>query len=621
MIEELVDYINYLRKEKPEAFKLNLNPSEGLHVFVEIDPETRKRISPLLIEEIGNDTETQKIPATKIAQYEQHLALVTMNKAVDSKKQIHSGNPLALKIRADKDLNKVRESVSGYFENAISLMVNEDDPHELQQAAHAFAKYAENEFWDDFNSHIKERFDDLAQKKYLFVYANTKSFEPEIFEKLNGRYLSTKLFNSDKFNQKDDSGQTFGVSDYLNGLNSKKPFLRHYSALFEAPGIVSESDNQAIFQFQQLQKRDIFCNPMPIFIDQEELNGEVISIVKQSGKRVSYREVFKKLFSDQSTSKDIGNYYLLYWLYGELKDIDFVSNYDHRLEQLTGKRWYIQPIVSYKSDDQPHEIKTLFDIEKFIVSPLYNNGLVVTSTKDGMKVLHFSRYFEDLEMKNFGSNRILQKAIEHRKAWFDFIYKGRLQAISPQIFKQICLTAVFDKLHEALRAEDETYIPFEIRLILNIYFSFNALFDPQNRNFNGKDMTHELPETIKNIQHFLQSDEDAMIENDLEFGFLAGQVIRYLLHQSQSGDKRNGLFDPFVKTSNPQRLKQRIQQSIEQYQYNIYMGYKALGKSISAVLMFDTKNSDFELIKTAMIAGYYHNNYLLAVKKEKETNS
>lgn len=623
MIEELTDFVSYLHEEKPEIFSFNLKPSEGLHVFVEIDPETGKRTKPLLIEEVGKDKPLKEKTALEIAQYEQHIHWIDHFKAIPTKPkmQIHSANPLALKFKPNKSLDKARKAASQYVDKATSMMVEENDADAILNSVQGFTKYVKNYFWADFDEKIAPIIEQYSTDTYLFVYTNTNILDPNDYKILNERYLEQKLFNNDKYNREDNDGNTFGVSNFLNGLNDKKPFLKHYTAIQKEPSIISQETAKKIHEFEVLQNRDIFINPMPIFIDRKELNSEVIDFAKEAGERVSYREFFKQ-YLDKHDHKDLGNYYLLYWQYGDLADIDFVSSYDPRLKSLTSQAHVISPIIFRNEQGRSIHLNTLFDIETHVVSTLYNGGIIATEGFGNDRSVKWVNYFNELKQNEYLTSDILQKAITHRKAWFDFIYKGRIHTISPTVFKEICLTSIEDSINLSLHSESKRNGQSEVYRKLNILFSLNSLFDPKHQNFNGIDMAHEIERIVQKVQDDLLSTDthelsNYYIDNEQEFGFLAGQIVYFLLRLSESKKNTDSLFTPFLKATNVKSLKRKIEQVLDRYQYKI-TGSKKVRKIMSRVLAYDPESVRYDVVKTFLIAGYYHENLIFGSNNKDE---
>lgn len=616
MIREIIDYVDYLRESKPEIFEFDLEPTEGIHVLVNLGPDGK--VTDIDYDEFKSG-ESFKLP--RCINLEQHLALVTMNKAVDTKKQIHSASPFAMKIRRDKDLDRIKKRITPYFEKAREMMLADGDVEyqdngntytneQLIQWSEQFEEFCNTDFWDWFEEQLSEEFEGLAKKKYMFVYL--ENIPDSIYRQVHENYLKQKLFNKDRYNREDSEGRVYGVSDYLNGLNTKKPYLKHNTAFFEVPGIISDQDTEALFRFDQLKDRGIFPNPMPLFIEKEELNGEVIEIIKDEEERISYRELIRDRLYGQGF-EDLGNYYLLYWIYDEIKDVDFVSNFKlgFKKNNQQQKQWNIESLFHGKEKPEPTNIETVFDLETKVLVPLYNNNLVTNTGKGRIWV----KYFEELEAKRFDSQQVYQLALETRQAWYDFIYKSRFNAISGSLFNRICMNSIREDIRLDLDANDSNTA--NIRRKLNIWFSLNEFFDPTNSNFKGNDMPSTLPK-LRERFNTVKETEDDTLKDDKEFAYAAGQLVYYLLSRSKSDHLTHAMFDPFLKATNMDQLKRNIERILKQYAYDIHMYAKAFNKIQAEVIGYELEEKSFEDIKSFLIAGYFDNNKLYSDKKESD---
>ena len=83
----------------------------------------------------------------------------------------------------------------------------------------------------------------------------------------------------------------YGLSGFLNGLNSKKPFLVHKTGITSdgINGRITSSDALYLSFFETLVINGTLPNPLPIIIDKKEINGKIISIFNKGGKKGTLR--------------------------------------------------------------------------------------------------------------------------------------------------------------------------------------------------------------------------------------------------------------------------------------------------------------------------------------------
>ena len=120
----------------------------------------------------------------------------------------------------------------------------------------------------------------------------------------------SNLFNKDDYNTK---GNEYGLSDFLNGDNAKKIFMMHRTSRFIVNNRINRMEAYKLYLFGMLLKNKPNAklpNPLPIFIDQDELNNKVVELYNREGV-LKYHEIINKLL--QEHSYDLTNYYLINW--------------------------------------------------------------------------------------------------------------------------------------------------------------------------------------------------------------------------------------------------------------------------------------------------------------------
>lgn len=263
----------------------------------------------------------------------------------------------------------------------------------------------------------KERYKPLEDTDYIIFYLD----EPlEKYKKAHQKYLADKLFNTNQYNiELNKGGDVYGTSNFFNSYNPKMPFLLHRTATFDITGRISDKDAKFLYEFEQILKRNVLPKPLIIFIFKEELQKNVISFFKDSGFKVSYKEIIEALW--EKHKDDFGNYYLLFYANTKdglvFKDFDFVTKFEYELRDNQGRYWEIEDFfdINYQ-----FSIGNVFSFQERILQVIFNNNLIV-KTKESW----IYKYFDDIDEKYCKSARNYLLILKYRQAFYDYIYKSK----------------------------------------------------------------------------------------------------------------------------------------------------------------------------------------------------
>ncbi|APF20554.1 hypothetical protein Calab_1310 [Caldithrix abyssi DSM 13497] len=599
----LREIVNFTKSLSPEIFFRNLKPSEGLHLVVWLSDNGD--LEKCEYEVFKKKQEITTFLKTCLRR-EINSKCVSMNKALDSKKKIHSCSPfsLAFKLKtftsgdAEKRFKDYLRIAKGYcitdeqnfiVENFINFCTK-NLPELLQNILADIAKKSE-----------EDKKYKITEAHYLRIYLGNVSLEE--FKNVHMNYLRLKVFNKDEFNIKRNN-KIYGVSDYLTGYNQKKPFLQHLTATFEVNNRVNEDDALWLYRFKQLKDNKQLPNPLPIFIDKQELNQEIVTIFLDQEGNISYSDIIRSVHEKY---KDLGNYYLLNIQGKNIKDFDFVSSFKMYIEP----KVRILPIFSYSSKLINRTIENVFDFEKEIVPCIFNNKLI-QHTKNGIRY----RYFEDIDYNpKYISTIEYQLVLKYRKAFYDYIYKSKREAINSRIFYEIMQSMILNDLKQDEFKDNRHTKDFAIKEKLNIWFSLYEFFDQPNRGeiVAMANLTVHLQERVKAIAE----DENSHIENDNEFAFAAGQIIYYLFSQSETANKTHALLEPFLQKTDCEQFKMAISRTLDRYKHKIHFNHLKFNKIISEILGYYT-DQNIKNLMPIILAGYFSDNVLYGKKEMKK---
>jgi len=623
MIQEIINYTKYLKENSPMVFEEGLEPSKGLHIFLELDEEGNAINFP---GERGDDWDyydgKEMSPFLKnIIPYEQESKRVgtRMDKVLDTGKvegskkfQIFSCSPYILSFKK-QSFDLIKSRLKPFFDNAINTCLKDDDETTIQKVI-AF-KNAISIFLNEIGNYkIRTNSTDLftedksvfeSMKNDFFVNIYYKNIPYSKYVIAHQTYLQQKLFNNNDFNnEKIITNETYGLSGFINGLNMKKPFLEHKTAsMFK--GIASRiqaKDTVYLNDFDLLLKRKnnkVFPRPLPIFIDKNEFSNsdEIISIFKKDD-RLTYSQILKQLFKN-TPDKVLQNYYLLFFNYKyELEDFDFVSKFRYSLNE-DGNFPKIRNLFELKkSKDElkgDYPIKNIFHFEADIVKTIFNNSLVKVKGES------FSiSYFGEIKAEYVsGGEPVYQMILKYRKAFYDYIYKSKTQAINCTMWDEIMWNSVIGDLRNT-NFDKKYYVEKSIKEKLNIWFSLYRYF---TNNLNRIDMASKIPELLEKMKK-VANDENAHFATTEEFAFGAGQIIYFLLNQSRASERTHALLEPFIQKVKAEQLQNSITQAINMYKHEISFGHGRFERLSAEVLAYET-NDNLKDFQRLLLAGYF----------------
>jgi CRISPR-associated protein Csh1 len=447
-----------------------------------------------------------------------------------------------------------------------------------------------------------------TMKDSFFVSLYLKNVPLDTYKQSHEIYLKQKLFNTNEYNntgkETEITDDTFGISSFLNGLNSKKPFLEHKTAsMYKGiSGRINAKDAVALNNFEVLLANKALPNPLPIFIDKNEFatNIEIIKLFNQTGDRLTYTQVLKRICEDEN--KNLSNYYLLNMMKGEVKDFDFVPLFRYKMEK-NGRLCNVFNFFEVKRDKEIEStihIRTIFGFESNIVHTIFNNSLVKIK-KDVMSV----NYFGDIDPTYVsGGDLVYQMIMKYRQAFYDYIYKSKEDAITCLMFDDILYNTIIADLR-ADELKDGKYHSKEINIKnrLNIWFSLYDYFDFNNLQ-NKKNMASRIPE-LMNIVRSVANDSSAHLSDDpAEFAFAAGQVIYFLLTKSAASNKTYAMLEPILQKHTVAQVQEAITEMIKTYKHEIDLGKGRFANLSKDVLTYET-NDEMKKYQRFLLAGCF----------------
>ncbi|MFM9949679.1 MAG: hypothetical protein ACKV1O_17210 [Saprospiraceae bacterium] len=602
MIKELVQFTEAIADFK----SIGLTPKEGLYLRLRIkDDEGHWSIDSQKFDHAVYSKKVKELDdflrtCTEIIQ---SGWMVNTNKCFDTpEKAIHSCSPYLVAFKKDSIAKQGKGDglairLNRYFTRAAEL-VSEEEKGRIEVFKNTLNS---DEKLNALLNSVPE-FDKIKEGEYIVIFLD----EPiEKYQVAHDKYLQDKLFNTNEHNTVNDAGETIGTNDFFNGFNVKKPFLLHQSASFSLPGRITAAEAKALYDFKEIIGRSprILPQPLPIFIYKDELN-KAVSLFREDADaetKKTYTQIFDELYNKRKV--DLANFYLLFFSRGEIKDFDFVSRFEYELKDKNGNYWEVEDLFEYK-DSHNFKIENVFELQPKLMVDLFNNALIVR-TKIGD--LQF-RWFDDIDAQYCKSDKTYLLVLKYRKAFYDFIYKSRRQAITQTMFEDILLTGILEDIRLDKVKDNRNSEFFNIRKKLNILFSLHKNFQPYHENpLFMANQTIQLREFMAELAR-----GEGHIQSDEQFAFAIGQVVHYILSKSKSEDRSYKRLEPFLQQTAAEQLRQAMVRIFNTYKHEPFS--RRFRHPFAEVMAYDTKRNMRELLPM-MLAGYFSKNQLFADKQ------
>ena len=653
MIQEIINFTKELIEDNQEITQLKLTPQPGLYVFVDIN-ENGDWTNTYLVK--GKDYDYYDGKNSDIAlwndciRYQEATNYISMNKvkAFDSKQKIHSCSPFAiaynfnfsttdkksLGLKKEKTMSEdekknmemllrekrmgiVNERLNDYKKRATSIYkLNEKQEQNLfsnkSNETFQYAKQLES-FYDQFDKILSKikcipEYLKLTEKDYLKVFL--RSVPIAVQEKLHNKYIEENLLNGEEVDEK-------GLLGFLTSYSSKKIFMQHKtsSAIKGFSYRFSKKDALTLYAFEKMWKRKCFPNPLPIVIDKREINNEIVRIFNSESEPISYRELLKQVF--ENTKKAfLSDYYLLNYRNTKdgmvLNDFDFVPLFRYKFDSSIEVKNVTE--AGYKKDEvfekDPNErIDNVFDFERIIVRAIFNNALVKIKEDS-----YTTNYFGDIKPEFVsGGDSMWQLIMKYRKAFYDYIYKSKTNAITATMFDDMMFNSILSNIqHDEIKTRCE--YNNTIKTKINIWFSIYNLF---NNNKKDDIMASNVTELLSKMKAVAKGESN--IETSEEFAFGAGQLASYLIDRSAASNKTYAMLEPYLQKTKSGQLQDAIAQTIAVYKHDISV-YKGTFKLLSAQVLTYDEDADMKPLLKYFLAGCFSPCAVYTKKDETSNN-
>lgn len=600
MIQEIQNFIEHISSKDKNIFSQNLKLKEGIYILLDIKKQHDNYI--LLNENEIYDSKEDLIindGKNEIPKADELLSIMLNTIPVSPAKILNPGkkvfnmtcSPFALGFNKKNYNNKSSQIILGslaeYFKGAEKYVEKDNTQHQI--------------WFHDFKGFCLNRLISFMESlpAYLDAKTNTnfylllKKSTIEDYLQTHQSYLTEKVFNKEEFNFKIND-KTYGISDSMSGFNVKKMFLKHYTAPLEYNYRVDGKVAMQLWRFFQLQQNKQIPNPIPIFIDQMELNDKMISIFNTDKEhKMGHAEIIKNILNHNK--KDLQNFYLIYFQGtkgSRIADIDFIPLFKY--EEKEAKIIEVFPLGGNQSKNR---IENVFDLENLVFNKVFNGQL---------KVNNWLKYFDEIKFDKYFTNTTYNLLMKYRKSIYDFIYKSERNSITSTMFDDIMSQTILDDIrHDEIKNNDHSK-GYSIKEKLNIWFSLYTFFihtTSKNRN----DMVNQTQDLLIKIRELAKQESDLHLANDISFAFASGQIIHYLLNKSEAGNRTHALLEPFLQKTDANQLKLAIARSFDSYKHAItfYKTKYEFDKLMSEIMGYEPDEKNMKNLLPFILAGYF----------------
>ncbi len=497
-------------------------------------------------------------------------------------------------IDKKKDDKKYNETYNDKENIESALFFDKKDKEDENKITDVLLKFGSDDFLDlffkrvdDFKKYfgIDEFFVIIRLPDRLLQYGNGKQdHNKNIYGYFYEEYWKKKSFNSEdkstsKSKEKFICGTCNRESDFIdlpgnfNTLNSKKAFLQHHGRREKIPIKICRECAFSIQKFDKLFLTKLNIRIFPLFIDTNRENkpkDEQINIIKNDLSKIEFKDTLDEI--GRKTYYSNTDFYLV--IRG-----DGILFFDY----ITGFKYHINGVLYSK-------VEALF-------SSFFNNS---GSVRGGYSHL-YKNYFSAVDTKDSTLNYLIHK---YRDQIFDYFYRAKYNSLNIKTVENMFFELImwsFNLLHS-----DEITKSIIIEKMDN-YKELNKIF--------GGDFMAKLNSV---------GEMDNIDDSDSFFYFL-GQLVYYLLYQSEAGEKTHSMVIPFLQAGATNVIMyQKLLPLFERYGYKIamHMEKNKFNSIFSKVeKYYHDKKDELKFTqdnKLIFLAGYLDDNMFFPKPKTKE---
>lgn len=541
-------------------------PKDGDYLIVGENGEIRSHTIIKLDRKIGR---LEQSPPPELLFYDYHSSLINTDKAVDSKKTIHSNNYYSFFVQWDSLENGKldEEAIDRYFD---ALKEPEKKYKNKDRKMYVYVaeqlEEIEETVLESHREWIKKHIFSLdktgmSEKNYLKIFFEA---EKESYLNEDKRYLMTKLYNKNEYNIL-VKNQILGLPNDNLGLNAKKPYLEHKTRKMAVPYLVSP---------EEALRQKLFFDYLMNFA-----NAGMNDIFFDYGEQKVYPQKRGEI-----PSKDFSGYFLqIRKTKKELQIIhqDVVVDFRCKLK----KKFVYRNVLQLEDKEERYKnYRSKEELQNVLHEILFSKYL---------KQNYFTPQ-EDIPV----DGKLKKTLLWSRGSIFSWVYNGKEDGMK-HIMHMVCRDMLQNSIQNGYTAKMGQQ--FNLMCSLDEYFG-------------GENMEETYQVIRGKLREKINSKEEYDIESDAEFAYAAGQLVNYFISLSKTNEKKHSLANPFFSITDGEMMKKKLNQYFIKYDYAIDKT-KAVrfNRLYSMVLHYDMNG---KIIQENIIAGYISNSLIYESNKQ-----
>ena len=592
MFEECLEVFKAELQKKGEDIILDKYiPADGTYLIVKKDGSVKCL-------EVKMNKKTRTLDKSdgdffKLCFYDYHSKLISMNKPVDPKKVIHSNNYFSFAVKKDSVVSgKLTEGIiDGYYRILADPLENKYK--KSKEASRIYKDFEQKNGTVDLGllennkTWIKEhifKIDEVAEidmtkKDYLKIFFEADETD---YVREDNRYILPHIYNSNDYNVEVE-GEIRGIPDNNYGMNAKKPFLSIKTRKVSAGYLLNGEEVLLQKQFFDYLMNLASTGRNNVYIDTERLKIKALEEADNRDKNLNIRSGY---YLRLRKGKEL-----------EIQTQDNIVDYKNELH----RSLHFRDILGIKFDKVPDYAQSYKDCFTRMETAGLINEIFFS------KFLH-NNYFTDVSDININDSILKFNIITYRNVIFDWAYKGIDKDFASAVDK-FSLNMIKNSLlkNNKIRAV----------LQLNLRWCLKDRFAVKEGDKEMATIATELRKTVKEkILQRKEGAENIRLENDAEYYYVVGQLVKYFIFLSRASKKTQSMINPFINAKNGTVVMDRLFKFYTKYNYDIYDNSKTFNALLAMAIEYGkVKNVNQEML----IFGYLDNNLILEKSKKGNT--
>ncbi len=438
---------------------------------------------------------------------------------------------------------------------------------------------------------------------YLSLFIKLESFISEDSKKLlsqdaiRSQYLS--LLNYKKFTKKEEKTILKSKQEYINGCKRKRDIVKKYQIVKKnLQNIIDIALENKVSNYIKVffdedvelyQKESNLYYSIKIFNDikySKTIGGQTFGL-SDSNMGLNSKKPFLELkskkivapfllldsdalmlkkFLDFLKFQELKDKYPLnenFFINRSFKEKDLITDFDYlpiKIDKLKNKILIKNYLLITKDkiilDDIT--VESLSQLEHIVDKVFYNKQLI------------FNYFNDDIKVSSYISKKLQTLILTSRFAMINYFKKYREKEFY-QVIKKYGNDFVVEHIRQGreLRAKESLNLKFSL-----LQHKGESVMDIQTMQ--------------ENIIKKLENSDYTELKSD-EFFYISGQVVKYLLSQSEKHEKNSDMMEPFLRANSSEKLKKDIEATYFKYKHKISLDYSRFNNALALIMAFETK--------------------------------